>query len=460
MNGWRAWLRRLEAGEGPPPERAPRWFRPIARALAPPWRERDRQLAQARSEWAALTGMIESLDTAVLRLDAERRVRYGNAAARRLLHLDAPPRVGERLGALARVPELARWVEEVAAAGGGRFGRLELSDGRVWQAEVAAASGGGPDAAADRGPAGGPAGGQNGEVALLARDITQLAHLETLRRDFVAGASHELRTPVTSIRGYAEILLREPDIPAQQRRQFLASILANAERLEKLTRDLVTLSALETGQYPFHYRVLDAAELPAAAVAVLAPLASERGCELRVEAAESGWIRADADALHRALLNLIENALLHAGRGARVVVAGRREPDTPAAAPASAAAPGLGFSRGFYHLEVRDNGAGIGSADQPRVFERFYRVDKSHGAAGGSGLGLALVKHIAREHGGEVELRSELGRGAVFTLRFPLAPAPPEPAAGPATDAAAAPATGSGSAPISAATINVPHGGN
>ncbi|MGH9491618.1 MAG: sensor histidine kinase [Terriglobales bacterium] len=421
------WALALVAGgevPAPPPLGA------IAAILAPAWRELRRQSAAAQAERARLAAVLDGLDTAVMVLDSDGRLQFANRAAVRLWALDAA-RPGERPTALARIPELPNWLRAGAAAR--QTGRLELSDGRVLQLEVApwdAASGAaeaGPAPASNSAPrAAGPAAAaaSAGGVLVAARDITAVARLETMRRDFIAAVSHELRTPLTSVRGYAEMLqdeLRQLEAPsnASQRsappawQEPLDIIAANIQRLEKLAADLVTLSSIETGQYPFQFRRLDAAGLLAPAAAVLRPLAAERGAELAVTAAESGWVMADAEAIHRALLNLGENALLHGAagareRGLRVEMSGRAHPD-------------------HYRLQVHDNGAGIGSMDQPHVFERFYRVDRSRtgGGAqpGGTGLGLALVKHIAQEHGGRVEMESSLGAGSTFAICLPLAPA-------------------------------------
>ncbi len=382
---WQEWARKfIQHPESPPPPA----LAPVAEILTPAWRQERRQAQAAAAESARLQGILDGLDTAVAALDPAGRLLFANHAANDLWPLHGT-RAGERPAALARIPELAQWL--AAGKSGRKTGRLELADGRVLQVEVT------PWA-------------EDG-VVLAARDITALARLETVRRDFIAAASHELRTPVTSIRGYAEIL--QEDLAAlgggAEWREPLAVIQHNARRLEKLAADLVTLSSMETGQYPFQFQRLNAAELLAPAAAVLRPLAAERGAVVTVGAAEPGWVRGDAEALHRALLNLGENALVHGTQGAGA-----------GAAAALAVELSGQVCGGDYRLQVRDNGVGISSLDQPHVFERFYRADKSHARPGGSGLGLALVKHIAQEHGGTVEMASRLGSGSSFTIRLPL----------------------------------------
>lgn len=388
---WLAWARAFlrDPGEPAPPELAA-----LAAVLAPGWREERRARLEAEAGMARLNAVLDGMDTAVLALDAGGRLGFANQAAVRLWGLDGV-HPGERPASLARIPDLAGWLR---AGGASKSGRLDLSDARVLQLEAAPWADG---------------------VVLVARDITGVARLETMRRDFIAGVSHELRTPVTSIRGYAEVLEEDLSaaLPAPSGwREPLAVIRQNAARLEKLAADLVTLSSIETGQYPFQFRRLNAGDLLAPAAAVLRPLAAEHGAELVMGATDPGWVRADAEALHRALVNLIENAIIHG-----------------AAAPARSAIQIEISGRmrdGAYRIEVRDNGAGIGSLDQPHVFERFYRADKSHTRPGGSGLGLALVKHIAQEHGGAVEMASKLGAGSAFAIRLPLAGGMPKEPAG------------------------------
>ena len=341
-----------------------------------------------------LQPVLDSVDAAVLALDAQRRRLYANPAAERLFGLvlrpPAAPGAATRVPELQRLPQLLQWIEAVAATGRPREGRLQLPGGRQLEVHVT------------------PLAGAQGGCVVAARDVTEMARLETARRDFIAGVSHELRTPLTSIQGYAELLRQDPALPEPTRAEFLDCILDNTARLSRLARDLVTLSAVETGTYPFHFDLIEAASLLAPAIAALAPLAAAHNCDLVLAAAGPGRVRADAEACGRVLLNLVENAILHGAAAAgergerlRVTVSGAAE-------------------AGQYCFRVRDNGAGIGVADQHRIFERFYRVDRGRGAGSGTGLGLALVKHIVHEHGGLVSVASTLGQGSTFTVALPL----------------------------------------
>ncbi len=373
----------------------------------------DAAPADAARQYAALASLqavLACLDTAILVVDRELRVVAANPAADRLWALAEPaPGIPARAAGLARLPEAHDAVLSIAAAAPGDG----AAAGGPWRRRLRAPDGRTLDIAIHR--------LATGECLIAARDVSESVRLETSRRDFVAALSHELRTPLTSIQGYAE-MLQDAALPPDLRAESLEVILQNTARLSRLAQDLVTLSSLETGAYPFRFEPLDAAALARPALAVVAPLALEHGCALHEEALEPATLRGDRDALHRVLLNLLENAILH-GR--------------PPAAPGEAPAVFLSGRRegARYVLRVRDNGPGIGSADQPRVFERFYQIGAGHTHAPGAvrrgtGLGLAVVKHIVREHGGETSLESALGQGSTFLVRLPLEAPPGDGAAG------------------------------
>ncbi|MGN6593165.1 MAG: sensor histidine kinase [Terriglobales bacterium] len=328
-----------------------------------------------------LEAVLRNMDAAVVEFDARLQGRFLNPAAERLL---------ERL---PRLPQLLVPAAAAVREGASWQGRVELPDERTLEAAIT------------------PLHGVEAPGAVLvARDVTATVRLETTRRDFIAALSHELRTPLASIRGYGELLTLHADAAPGERQTWLQGMLESAERLTRLAADLTTLSSLETGTYPLRLETMEAAGLAEPVLRVMRPQALAAGATLVNGAWAPGRIRGDAAALHRLLLNLVENALRHgidrrgdagrepAGAGLRVELSGRTE-------------------GGEYLLQVRDNGAGIASTDLPRVFERFYRAPGR--AAEGTGLGLALVKHIAQEHGGTVAVESELGRGSSFTVRLP-----------------------------------------
>jgi two-component system, OmpR family, phosphate regulon sensor histidine kinase PhoR len=240
-----------------------------------------------------------------------------------------------------------------------------------------------------------------GAVAVL-RDLTETERMEKTRRDFIANVSHELRTPLTSIQGYAETLL---DVSSDNHhsREFLEIIRKNANRMSRLTEDLLTLARVESGEQRFDTQSVIPGELLQDAVESFRELARTHGIELQIEESVAEPVSADREAIHQVFSNLIDNALKYAATGGRVVLGARPS----------------GRRVEFY---VRDFGSGISSEHLPRLFERFYRVDKARSReSGGTGLGLAIAKHIVLAHGGAIRAESELNHGSVFLFTLPLA---------------------------------------
>jgi two-component system phosphate regulon sensor histidine kinase PhoR len=239
-----------------------------------------------------------------------------------------------------------------------------------------------------------------GAVAVL-RDLTETERMEKSRRDFIANVSHELRTPLTSIQGYTETLLDSP-IADNHVREFLEIIRKNAARMSRLTEDLLTLARVESGEQRFGIQRVRPEELLQDALESFREVARSYEVELAIEnSVASGQVNADREAIHQIFSNLIENALKYAASGKKVILGAR------------AAANGVEFY-------VRDFGPGISSEHLPRLFERFYRVDKARSReSGGTGLGLAIAKHIVLAHGGTIRAESELHHGSTFLFTLP-----------------------------------------
>jgi two-component system, OmpR family, phosphate regulon sensor histidine kinase PhoR len=241
---------------------------------------------------------------------------------------------------------------------------------------------------------------EGGAVAVL-RDLTETERMEKTRRDFIANVSHELRTPLTSIQGYAETLL---DGGSENHfREFLEIIRKNASRMARLTEDLLTLARVESGEQRFDIQPVPPAELLHDAVESFQEVARAHDMELLVEDFPQELVNADREAIHQVFSNLINNAMKYAASGRRLVLGARI----------------IGRGLEFY---VRDFGPGISSEHLPRLFERFYRIDKARSReSGGTGLGLAIAKHIVLAHGGSIRAESELNHGSVFLFSLPLA---------------------------------------
>jgi len=252
-------------------------------------------------------------------------------------------------------------------------------------------------------------------------DQSRLKRLESLRRDFVANVSHELKTPLAAIQGFVETMQDDPEMPAATRQRFLERIARQTERLTTLVGDLLTLSRLDDdGGHDEPVPPCDFAAVLRDTVRDLQPLAEKRALNLLLDVPDNGvWVRAEREALRQVAGNLIDNALKYTPTGGRVaVVLGS---GVGAEAGSGGQAP---FAGARCRLEVSDTGIGLSPEDQERVFERFYRVDRARSRdLGGTGLGLSIVKNTVRNLGGEVGVRSVLGKGSTFWVELPVAEA-------------------------------------
>ena len=247
----------------------------------------------------------------------------------------------------------------------------------------------------------------NGHQLMLSRDITALAQADAMRRDFVANVSHEIRTPLTVLAGFVETLQSLP-LSEEERAKYLDMMATQSDRMQTLVNDLLTLSRLEGSPLPGAGEAIDLralmtqCEAEARGLSNLMHPADERPQTLRFGAAPMFDLTGSANELHSAVSNLINNAVRYTPGGGLIEVQWQRLPD------------------GGARLVVTDSGPGIAPQHLPRLGERFYRVDRSRSReSGGTGLGLAITKHVAQRHGGELQIRSELGHGSTFALEFP-----------------------------------------
>ena len=327
-----------------------------------------------------LSATIESLSEGVIVVDAGRRVIRVNTAARRLLSVpDKPPFSAERL------PRERALRDALAAAlDGDSPGELEVVVGGRTLMLLARSL-------------------EDGGAVLAVRDVTSERLLEATRRDFVANVSHELKTPLTVISGFAETLLDEGEEPAQRRR-FAEAIRASAHRMHRMVDDLLDLSRIESGGWKPAPVSLDAPAIIGDVLLPYRPAADQKGITLDVDIApEAQSVYADVTALRQVVSNLVDNAIRHTGSGGRVTAFATAE------------------DNGVW-IGVRDTGMGIAAAHLPRIFERFYRVDAARSrAGGGTGLGLAIVKHLTEAHGGRVRAESVPGSSSTIAAFFPSA---------------------------------------
>lgn len=392
---------RLEAAEALTPHATPvAEIQDVARGLsraADELRDRQGRDMKERSELAAL---VEAVSEGIMQVDADGRVSRYNRSARDLLGLPVDA-TGRPAGSLLRNTVLRGIVERAAAGEESGPTEVVLEDRRVL-VSVTVQPG-------------------RGAVATFV-DLTDLRRLEEVRRDFVANASHELKTPLTSIRGYTETLLGA-ELPPAERRQFLGTIARNAERLQRIVDDLLDLSRLEAGKWQPRSEVVRVGPVAERCWVSLADRAADQEVSFRVIHADDDHVIADASALEQVFANLFDNALRYTPRGGRITVSTRIDPAPPRPDTLDRRPSARGGVDGARCVvEVSDTGSGIPRDALGRIFERFYRVDPARSRAeGGTGLGLSIVKHMIEAMDGAVVASSELGKGT--TIRFWL-PAP------------------------------------
>ena len=241
---------------------------------------------------------------------------------------------------------------------------------------------------------------------LVFHEVTALKRLEQIRADFVANVSHEMRTPLTAIQGYAETLLHNPPDNPNTAEQFLNVVARHSERLGRLIDDLLTLSDLELGNVDVRMQRVATGPLLERTLDLFRDQADKKNIRIRANASKgTPDILGDEDRLQQLLINLIDNALKHTPDRGEVLVHAQHEAGTDDENPSRVA------------LTVSDTGFGIPEKDLPRLTERFYRVDKARSRErGGTGLGLAIVKHITQAHGGDLKIESQVGKGTRVSI--------------------------------------------
>jgi len=350
----------------------------LAAALQRMTEQLSSRLSALQAEDALLSAVIDSLDEGIVAVSARGSVVRLNESARRLLDLRANVPFSTDLLPQDRVVRDA----VRGAMSGVAAGPLEIG-------------------VADRTLLVGARPLPDGGAVVAVQDLTTRRRLETIRRDFVANVSHELKTPLTVIAGFAETL-RDRELPTDNRERFLDTIEANTRRMQRIVDDLLDLSRYESGSWRPNVVTNDLAGVVSDVFTSVARAADAKGLTLGFQASpDAQRVDADPTALRQVLGNLIENAVRHTARGGVTV---------------SAEAP----PRGGTTLRVRDTGSGIPTEHLGRIFERFYRVDAGRAREeGGTGLGLAIVRHLVEAHGGSVRAESVVGQGTTITVHFP-----------------------------------------
>lgn len=347
------------------------------------WDREQRMLDTNQRMESVLGSMFEG----VLAVDGQENIILLNREAKRMLAVDQVDVLGRQLREVVRHPELIQAVTKASQSQQPVVGEFitARSPRRVLSIRVTPL----PGELADG-------------LTIVLEDITERRQLETMRRDFVANVSHELKTPLTAIKAYAETLRLGAIHDSTHSGQFLEQIETQAERLHQLILDLLHLSRVESGAISYEIQEVNLSDLCQECIQLLSEEATRRQVDLGMANTPGNvLVRADREALRAIIDNLLINAVRYTPAEGRVRLQCKQ-------------------ARGWVTLEVKDTGIGIDREHHERIFERFYRVDRARSRdLGGTGLGLSIVKHLTQSFGGSVELESELGVGSTFRVRLP-----------------------------------------
>lgn len=356
-------------------------------------------LTEERNRSAAI---LRSMAEGVAVVDAQSRLAFCNEAFAKIWHVDAREIEGRSAIEVIRQPDVLELIPQALAAdrtlvgevsfGGARPRNFSATVAPITPFENAAGSVNSRASTSRRG------------VVIVLHEITELRRLEQMRKDFVANVSHELRTPLTAIQGFAETLLTGALEDKNNNRRFVEIIGHHAARLARLSNDLLKLSQIEAGKLNADFQPVDLKVLVDSGVDAARAAATNKNLIVTPSKLTSNLphVRGDANLLRDVLRNLLDNAIQYTPSGGRVEV--------------SAA-----VDDGFAVITVSDTGIGIPQSDQPRIFERFYRVDAARSReVGGTGLGLSIAKHVVEAHGGKIWVESIVGNGSTFHFSVPL----------------------------------------
>jgi two-component system, OmpR family, phosphate regulon sensor histidine kinase PhoR len=354
----------------------------VAMALDRTARRLEENFASVKESRSQLEALLNSMTDGVIAVSPDMHVLWANQAITGIVH--RPAQIGAPVIELIRHPDFLSTLKTALAS---RQREITIATSLSGRRSFSVTAEPLPD----------------GGVVSVLHDISAIERVEKTRRDFIANVSHELRTPLTSIRGYAETLLETESLNDGNTRDFLQIIRRNAERMSRLTEDLLVLARVESGEAKLDLQPQSAQQLLTESVSSMLETARDSDIEIVVTQVPEALVTADAYAIHQVFANLISNAIRYAAGGKKIEVGGKGQP-------------------GAVEFFVRDFGPGIAFEHVPRIFERFYRVDKARSReTGGTGLGLAIVKHIVLNHGGAVRVQSSLGHGSTFYFSLPKA---------------------------------------
>ncbi len=354
----------------------------VAIALDRTARRLEENFTAVRESRSELEALLNSMTDGVIAVSPDMKVRWANHAIAGIVHQQV--RIGAPVIELLRHPDFLATITATLKS-------------KRRESTIAASLSGRRSFSINAEPL------PDGGVVSVLHDISEVERVEKTRRDFIANVSHELRTPLTSISGYTETLIESDGLLNDSAREFLQVIRRNADRMGRLTEDLLVLARVESGEEKLDLRPHPARELLAESASSMQENARTAEVELTVEDIPDWSVICDGYAVHQVFGNLISNAIRYAASGKKIIIGAQEQ-------------------RAGIEFFVRDFGPGIASEHLPRIFERFYRVDKARSReSGGTGLGLAIVKHIVLNHGGAVRVESSVGHGTTFFFLLPKA---------------------------------------
>jgi len=367
----------------------------LAKALNAMAASLQHQLDEIRSNGDRLQSVLDNMTSGVVMIAPDGKITLYNREAEQLLGSSVRERVGRSVTEIRQHFELINLIREVLEQPA--YVREELTvyypEERLLEIHIVPMTMGGDD--------------EQG-LLLVLQDVTAIRRLERMRSEFVANVSHELKTPVAAVKGFAETLLAGAMNDEETARSFLTIIQDESDRLNRLIGDILELSKIESRRSPLQFSPIDLPAFLGRMAELLSPEAGKKSIELNVQAEEGLFLEADEDRLGQILMNLLQNGINYTPEGGKVKVT------------AEVVESGDGEEE-LVRITVADTGIGIPKKDVPRIFERFYRVDKARSrSSGGTGLGLSIVKHLTELHRGTIRVESEIGAGSKFILELPL----------------------------------------
>ncbi|MFD0586429.1 two-component system histidine kinase PnpS [Paenibacillus sp. GCM10027627] len=349
------------------------------------------QMTRIKQNESQLESVLANMINGVVMIDAKGQILLMNRRAEEVLGFSAKELVGRHFAEAKQQYELAQIIQE--ALDTRKHLREEITfyfpEERLLELNLVPISQSGP--------------GEFGGVLLVLQDVSAIRRLERMRSEFVANVSHELKTPIAAVKGFAETLLGGAVKDEETTRSFLQIIFDESERLNRLIGDILELSKIESRRVPLYFSPVELEGFMAKTFTLLESEAQRRGIQL-IRQTESGlYVEADEDRLRQIVVNLLSNGINYTPEGGRVTVAIHAS------------------DQDHIRITISDTGIGIPKKDLPRIFERFYRVDKARSrSSGGTGLGLSIVKHLVELHKGTLSVNSTVGVGTTFTIELPI----------------------------------------